>query len=77
MAEAPYPVSLELDAPLEVARTQRAAGGGRLCTDVSRDPSRRRVHDTRTGRFDITLAELSIESFFPADERTAEALRKS
>jgi hypothetical protein len=26
---------------------------------------------------DITLAELSIESFFPADERTAEALRKS
>ena len=24
---------------------------------------------------DITLAELSIESFFPADQRTAEALR--
>ena len=26
---------------------------------------------------DITLAELSIESFFPADERTADALRRS
>jgi hypothetical protein len=25
---------------------------------------------------DITVAELSIESFFPADERTAEAMRR-
>jgi transcriptional regulator with XRE-family HTH domain len=59
----------ELDPAFDIAVPLRLRHGGRELAFIS-------TRTTFGTAADVTVAELSIESFFPADEQTAEAMRE-